>query len=312
MNSDGEAILIKQRETQTLSFTDSSVALKVGDTYKNTLDGAKTKLSYKSSNENVIAVDGDGNVSALSAGTATIKATAAETEDYYSAEASYIVTVEKKDEGNDDPDPEKDPKRVPFTEPGQAYASSDDNFAPIAPGAEDGVGGNIKKLELDFSKVLSSPVAPDSLKMTVIGGSRLTVKAKLKGRDTFKTTGGVKVKVNKDTLIPTISCRGDGSVSFTFDDGSEYTVTFKVQKPKAQKSEKRMTLGGGPVKKTVRQLFGTDIDGGKLEIVSQKHAQASGTDGNGNTVTINPAEKDKIKLQYRYLNKKYKITITIK
>ncbi len=217
------------------------------------------------------------------------------------------VTAAYKDGGN----PEKEPARVPFTEPGQAYASSDDNFAPIAPGATEGVGGNIKKLMLDFSKVPTSGVDPASLKITVIGGSRLTTKAKLQGKDSFSVTGGVKVKIGKD-LIPKITCKGNGTVTLVLEDGSTYTVSFTVQKPKAQKSEKKMTLGGGPVKKTVRQLFGIDIDGGKLEIVKQKHNQASGADGNTNTVTINPAEKDKIKLQYRYLNKKYTITITVK
>ncbi len=146
------------------------------------------------------------------------------------------------------------------------------------------------------------------LKITAINGSKFTTKEKLKDKDSVETTGGVKVKVGKD-LIPTVTCKKDGTAKFTMADGNSYTVTFKVQKPKAQKSAKTMSKGGSQAIKTVHDLFGTDIDAGKLEILKQKHSLATVSDNN---LYIDPKEKDNIKLQYEYLNKKYKMTLKVK
>ncbi len=225
-----------------------------------------------------------------------------------------------------EPDPEDDPKddpadkpqetdeppapaEVPFTDPGQVYASPEDNFAPIAKGSSDGVGGSISKLILDFSKVDQSGVKPSDLKMTVIAGSKLTADQKLKDEKSFTTEGGVKVKVNKKTLIPGITCKGTGKVTMTMDNDVTYTVSFTAEKPKAMKDAKMITKGGDRVEKTVFDLFGTHINSGKLEILKQKHSQAALS---GNSVIIDPKEDDGIKLRYRYLNKKYKITVKVK
>ncbi len=134
-------------------------------------------------------------------------------------------------------------------------------------------------------------------------------------RDTHDTTcdvkvsGGVKVKVNKKTLIPKITCKKSGSVTLTFEDDSCYTINFTVEKPKAQKSEKNMTKGDGQVIKTVSDLFGTHIDAGELSIVKQKFSQATVSD---NKLIVNPVEKDSIKVRYKYLDKNYVISIKIK
>ena len=61
--------------------------------------------------------------------------------------------------------------------------------------------------------------------------------------------------------------------------------------------------------RTVKDLFGTDIDAGELTVLKQKHSQARVSDNN---LCIDPKEKDSIKVQYKYLNKKYKMTIKVK
>ena len=56
-----------------------------------TLTGAMTSVTYSSSNESVASVDAEGNVTVHKAGTATIKATAAADDVYYSATAQYLI-----------------------------------------------------------------------------------------------------------------------------------------------------------------------------------------------------------------------------
>ena len=216
------------------------------------------------------------------------------------------------EEGERDNKEEKTLDKVPFTEEGQVYFSPEDNFAPVAPGASGGIGGSIKKLELDFSKVISSGVDPLGLKTTVISGSKLTAKEKLKDKKSFKADKGIKVKVNKKTLIPTITCKKSGSVTLTFEDDKTYTVYFTVEKPKAQKKQKKMAKGGEPVKKTITDLFNTHICAGELKLLKQKHPEAPQAQISANELYVDPKEKDKLKLRYVILNKKYNITINVK
>ena len=210
---------------------------------------------------------------------------------------------EKKEEEKKEEKKEENNGKVPFTDPGQSYASPEDNFAAITDSQK------IKDQTLDFSKVIGSGVDPSRLFITTIKGSRYTVKTRLKDASSAKKTGGVKVKVNKKTLFTTITCKNDGTVTLTLEDGNTYTVFFRVQKPKAQKKAKKLSTGSGLVIKTIKDLFGTDIDAGVLSISKQKGSQASISD---NRLCIDPKEKDKISAQYRYLNKKYKITVKVK
>ncbi len=124
-----------------------------------------------------------------------------------------------------------------------------------------------------------------------------------------QASGGVKVKVNKKTLILKITCKKSGSVTMTMADGITYTVKFTVEKPKAQKSAKNMNKGGARVTKTVTDLFGTHIDAGDLSIVKQRHSLALVSD---NSLIIDPREKDSIRIRYKYLNKKYSMAIKVK
>ena len=226
-------------------------------------------------------------------------------------ETTFTYTFTKPGKGGGDPDnpqipesPEdKDARRVPLLD-GQIYASSKDNF---------GVGAavnHIGKLTLDFTNVEKSPVKPSNLIMTVIAGSKLTTAAALKDSDSFSDAGGVKVKVNKDTLKATIICKTNGNATLTMEDGITYTIAFTVDKPKAVKSAKKMAAGSDKAVKTIKDLFGTDIDNGELTVVNEKvSGQATLS---GNKLVISPAEKDTVKLQYRFLNKKYKMNIKVK
>ena len=65
------------------------------DSFTMTATGAAegSTVSYESSDTNVATVDNTGTVTIVGAGRATIKATAAETEDYFSANAAYTLTV---------------------------------------------------------------------------------------------------------------------------------------------------------------------------------------------------------------------------
>ncbi len=303
-------VKVDDKFKQELSFAESEVTLKVDETFTNELSGAKTAVSYNSSDEKIATVDGTGKVMAVGAGTAVITAIAAETDEYFPASESYTVTVieekEEKEEDNEETAlPEKKPDKVPFTETGENYASKEDNFAPVTGGS----GGDIKNLLLDFSKVSESSVDPSGLKMTVINGSKLVTKGKLKDANSAKASGGVKVKVDKKTLIPRITCKKSGSVTLTMEDDTTYTINFTVEKPKAQKAAKNMSKGGAPETKTVTDLFGTHIEAGELSIVKQKQSQATVSD---NSLIVDPKEKDSIKVQYKYLNKKYKTTIKVK
>ena len=85
---------------------------------------------------------------------------------------------------------------------------------------------------------------------------------------------------------------------------------FTVDKPKPNKNEAKISTGRAPVTKTVKDLFGTSINGGKLTILKEKVSGQATL--KGNELTVNPAEKDTIKLQYQYLNKKYKLSIKVK
>ena len=145
--------------------------------------------------------------------------------------------------------------------------------------------------------------------MTAVNGSKFTTAAKVKDKNSVKTTGGVKAKYNKNDSTVSFKCKKDGTATVTMADNNTYTIKFTVEKPKAQDSAKKITKGSDPVVKTVTDLFGTHINAGKLSIEKQKNSLAKVSD---NSIIIDPKDKDSIKIRYRYLNKKYKITVKVK
>ena len=82
------------KEKQTLSFTTDKVTYNFdegGDFPEPTLHGAKTLVTYSSSNESVATVDAHGNVTIHKAGSAIITATAEADGQYYSGTAQYSI-----------------------------------------------------------------------------------------------------------------------------------------------------------------------------------------------------------------------------
>lgn len=194
------------------------------------------------------------------------------------------------------------PDKVPLVSDTDFYASSKDNFAPVA------TSGKITKLTLDFTKVDLSSVDPGKLNMTAIKGSKFTV-----GDIKTATGQGVKVKVNKKKSVATVTAKKSGQADFETGDGKKYTVRFTVEAPKAQKGAKKIGIDPTATKiLTIRDMFGTDIDGGKLSIVKEKVSGQAVVDSTNNTLTVTPKEKDTIKILYQVLNKKYKLTIKVK
>ena len=205
--------------------------------------------------------------------------------------------------------PTDDGSKVPVTDPSVVYAAPEDNFAAVAAGSTDGIGGSIKNLTLDFSNVARSDVKPSDLRITAINGSKFTTAAKVKDKDSFRTTGRVKAKYNDADGTVTFTCKGNGTATVTMEDGISYTISFTSDRPRAQKSAKKLKRGSESVTRTITDLFGTHITSGILYISSQKHAQARVSD---NSIVIEPTDSDKIKIGYQYLNKKYKITVKVK
>ncbi|MBP5582215.1 MAG: hypothetical protein J6X85_10620, partial [Ruminococcus sp.] len=95
-------ITVLDKEVQAVTFTgvtDGAVSAVYGDASitKTAVTAGNGTISYSSNNTNVAIVDStSGEVTIKSAGTATITATAAETDGYKAGTASYTLTVGKK------------------------------------------------------------------------------------------------------------------------------------------------------------------------------------------------------------------------
>lgn len=83
------------KKIQILSFSSNSAEAVIGSAFERpTLTGSQTAVTYKSSNEAVATVNAStGEVTLKSAGETDITATAEETLEYWSASASYTLTV---------------------------------------------------------------------------------------------------------------------------------------------------------------------------------------------------------------------------
>ena len=90
---------ILPKENQTLNFEKKSHTVTYGPdlTFTQAVQGAKTDVTYTSSDTSVATVDRDGKVTVHKAGTVTITATAASSERYTEGSASYTLTIKKAD-----------------------------------------------------------------------------------------------------------------------------------------------------------------------------------------------------------------------
>ncbi|MBQ4481708.1 MAG: C40 family peptidase [Lachnospiraceae bacterium] len=203
-------------------------------------------------------------------------------------------------------EPEKIVFKVPAAE-GQTYASSRDNL-PLETFL--GTTGNIY---LSFKNVEGSGV--ESLEATVIKGSKLTTKSPVKSIICDKAIA--TFSINKKNQLGSLTVKKSGEVTFEMADGKTYKVYFNAETPKSQATAINKEIaamkesGSSSATFSVRQLFGTVLDNGTLEIASQTCKDAaSQAKAEGNTITLNPGVKNTIKLKYQYLDKKYSMTIT--
>lgn len=85
------------QEAQSLSASLSSTTVGYGSKLTLTVSGAKTALSYSSSNTSVASIDSNGVITTTGLGSTTFTITASETADYYSASTTVSLTVVKGD-----------------------------------------------------------------------------------------------------------------------------------------------------------------------------------------------------------------------
>ena len=166
---------------------------------------------------------------------------------------------------------------------------------------------------MDFSNVISSGVDKDSLKMTVVKGSKLTTEKSLKVVS-FEVSDkkAVKVKLGKDG-VASIKPKKNGWVKLTMEDGNTYTVTFTVETPKPVKAAKKMLVSDEKKTLTLKDLFNIEsLDQGELSITGGNSKNQAAVVVSENKLVVTPKEPDSVKLQYKYLNKKYKTNIKIK
>ncbi|MCC8080752.1 MAG: Ig-like domain-containing protein, partial [Lachnospiraceae bacterium] len=86
---------------QSVSAAASSSDITVGSTTSISISGAIGTVTYVSDNTDVAMVDSNGEVTGVSAGTATITITAAGTDNYNTATASVTITVTESSSGSD-------------------------------------------------------------------------------------------------------------------------------------------------------------------------------------------------------------------
>lgn len=134
------------KANQTISFAQTDCSCYVDEVFASPeLLGAKTDVTYSSSDENVATVDATtGTVTIIAAGSTTIEASAVETEEYRSASASYKLTVSKRTQA------------ISFEKSHYSVVLADkDNFAsPKVSGAE---------TEVTYSITLADGTAADAM-----------------------------------------------------------------------------------------------------------------------------------------------------
>jgi len=202
-----------------------------------------------------------------------------------------------------DVDPDFDIKKediVPLTQ-GAVLASKNDNFALEA------TAGKINKMVANFENVGKNSVSADDLKVTVVKGTKFSTIEKIKSAESDNPKS-IKVKINKKTGFATVTPKTSGKLTIVTEAGKTYKLTITVESPKAQKAVKNQSINK-EIKLTVKDMFNTTIDGGKLSALSKSGQKVTVSD---NSIIFTAKEKDKIKVTYEYVNKKYKTTISAK
>ena len=214
-----------------------------------------------------------------------------------SSECLEQIHKNLEEEGGEEP-----PVRVPAAE-GQTYASSCDTL-PL-----ETFLGDRKNLYISFCHVADAEIK--SLDVTALKGSRITTKVPV--RKILCDSGVASVKINGKTSLGTITLKRSGTVVYEMESGERYEVHFTVETPKAQKPYVKQRLSASGVEDTVRfsvrELFGTRLDGGELRIVNQR---AQGSQIEGNELVLNRRIKNTVRISYRYLDCSCAMTITVR
>ena len=181
--------------------------------------GAKTDVTYSSSDENVATVDATtGTVTIIAAGSTTIEASAVETEEYRSASASYKLTVSKRTQA------------ISFEKSHYSVVLADkDNFAsPKVSGAE---------TEVTYSITLADGTAADAVtidsktgEVTINAIGTATVTATAVETSIYKgnsATYNLKVSESVEAKTVKYSVASTSSVIVSGEAPNSSSVTFK-------------------------------------------------------------------------------------
>lgn len=233
-----ELSALKDKEAQSLTMESSKTATVGDEPFSVAATGAKTPVTYTSSDESVVTVDSEGMVTVVGEGTATVTATAAEDETYAEATASCKITVKEKKEVDE--------------------LSAEDVDAPF----------NTATIETELTGIPED--AEDvEVELSVASGSAIITNLKY-DPETGKITGDVEGAAEGDevevTVTVTSSNYKEATTTFTVSFGSQAynivvtggkadketaqegdTVTITAEVPKGQKFSKWTVASGSAV-----------------------------------------------------------------
>ena len=249
------------KANQTISFAQTDCSCYVDEVFASPeLIGAKTTVSYSSSDENVATVDATtGTVTIIAAGSTTIKALAEETEEYRSASASYKLTVSKRTQA------------ISFEKSHYSVVLADkDNFAsPKVSGAETEVTYSITLADGTAADAMTIDSKTGEVTINAIGTATVTATAAetsiYKGNSAtynLKVSESVEAKTVKYSVASTSSVTVSGEAPT----GSSviFKNTYSTEKQLTKDNSMTFTLSGysGKIIKKVTLSMKSNKKGG--------------------------------------------------
>lgn len=249
------------KANQTISFAQTDCSCYVDEVFASPeLIGAKTTVSYSSSDENVATVDATtGTVTIIAAGSTTIKALAEETEEYRSASASYKLTVSKRTQA------------ISFEKSHYSVVLADkDNFAsPKVSGAETEVTYSITLADGTAADAVTIDSKTGEVTINAIGTATVTATAVetsiYKGNSAtynLKVSESVEAKTVKYSVASTSSVTVSGEAPT----GSSviFKNTYSTEKQLTKDNSMTFTLSGysGKIIKKVTLSMKSNKKGG--------------------------------------------------
>lgn len=266
------------KANQTISFAQTDCSCYVDEVFASPeLTGAKTIVSYSSSDENVATVDATtGTVTIIAAGSTTIEASAVETEEYRSASASYKLTVSKRTQA------------ISFEKSHYSVVLADkDNFAsPKVSGAETEVTYSITLADGTAADAMTIDSKTGEVTINAVGTATVTATAAetntYKGNSTSYTlkvseTASAEAKTVKYTVASTTSVTASGAAP----DGSSaiFKNTYSTAKQITSDNSQTYTLNGyagKTIKKVILSMASNSSKGaGKFSLIAGTTTLAS-------------------------------------